>query len=227
MRPGPAAHPRLINHIRNRKSEEEKFEAEFAELLHAALAPTGTENAKHPIHSKNSDTTEPIHLDVSAEKHPLYVSSQELLERTQSMLKDCKKYQKKAKKLDLPESPNRAWEQDKAEAIRIICAAKKEATAEVENLLADVENDGKGSSNNKTRRSRKGSGSRGGGGGGGGAGSDGPLSDDVQLRQTLKAGRQAVDKEYGRKKMHGWGKMASRVEGAMGELVKALPSDAE
>lgn len=51
------------------------------------------------------------------------------------------------------------------------------------------------------------------------------IIEDVRLQQVLTMGRQAVEKEHGKREVYGWGKVACQVEKAMKGLVKALPDE--
>ncbi|BDD54656.1 hypothetical protein MAP00_000257 [Monascus purpureus] len=221
------------------KAEEEEFEAQFAELLTAALAPTGTGTSETAPFVLGNPDDERLRLDITADKHPLYIASKALLDSTQAMLKDCKKYLKQTKKLQVPDTPNAAWEQEQREAMRIISAAKVATAAEIEQLLNDEREKRKKKDVKKNKQKQKqekylgshdstkdqklshlpssieGEGGKG----------ESIIENDVRLQQVLTMGRQAVEKEHGKREVYGWGKVACQVEKAMKGLVKALPDE--
>lgn len=203
----------------DRKSEEEKFEAEFAELVAAALSPTGL---------KPSPTTESLPLDPTPDDHPLYILSKTLLDNLQALVEEYEALQEHIVKVRAPENPASAMEKDYEEARRIISVGKEASAAEIAKLLG-FEKKEKKEKKKKKRHRQKLSNKK-------SVGDDEHKNDDdgmeafdndPHLQATLKMGREEIVGKAGddRKKVYGWGKVASGAKKAMKAIIKALPDE--
>ncbi|KAL2001690.1 hypothetical protein VTN02DRAFT_1411 [Thermoascus thermophilus] len=207
------------------KSEQEKFETEFAELMAAALAPTG---------SKPLPSTEPLPIDPTPDNHPLYILSKTLLDNLHALVDEYEGLQAHTAKLraQAPENPASGMEKDHEEARRIITVGKEASAAEIERLLGlgKQKKDKKGKKRKRHERKRASKKSL--------AEDDHhdtnddgikeAFDKDVHVQAMLRMGREEIIKRDGNsrgRKAHGWGKVAHRAEKAMKALVKALSDE--
>ncbi|KAL2007816.1 hypothetical protein VTN00DRAFT_7798 [Thermoascus crustaceus] len=207
------------------KSEQEKFETEFAELMAAALAPTGL---------KPPPSTEPLPIDPIPDNHPLYILSKTLLDNLRALVDEYEGLQADIANLraQAPGNPASRMEKDYEEARRIITVGKEASAAEIEKLLGSEKQKKDKKEKKKKRHQQK-------------KASKKSLADnddhnknddgikeafdkDVHLQAMLKMGREEIMKKNGNsrvRKAYGWGKVAYRAEKAMKALVKALPDE--
>ncbi|RWQ97123.1 hypothetical protein C8Q69DRAFT_462421 [Paecilomyces variotii] len=190
------------------ETEDEEFNSQFAQLMAAALAPTGVEP---------SLSTDILPGDCTPENHPLYALSRSLVDRSKTLAHEYDKLSQYASNLKLPEDPRPVIEKDYEEVRRIIAAGRRASEAQIEKSLA---------SNEKGKKGRRGQTSALVGGDMGIK--DKVFEEDVHLQAMLKMGREELEKgddSRGKKKIYGWGKAVTRAQKAMKALVKVLPNE--
>lgn len=190
------------------ETEDEEFNSQFAQLMAAALAPTGVEP---------SLSTDILPGDCTPENHPLYALSRSLVDRSKTLVHEYDKLSQYASNLKLPEDPRPVIEKDYEEVRRIIAAGRRASEAQIEKSLA---------CNEKGKKGRRGQTSALVGGDMGIE--DKVFEEDVHLQAMLKMGREELEKgddSRGKKKIYGWGKAVTRAQKAMKALVKVLPNE--
>ncbi|KAJ9191731.1 hypothetical protein DTO164E3_8694 [Paecilomyces variotii] len=156
------------------ETEDAEFNSQFAQLMAAALAPTGVEP---------SLPTDILPGDYTPENHPLYALSRSLVDRSKTLAHEYDKLSQYASNLKLPEDPRPVIEKDYEEVRRVIAAGRRASEAQIEKSLA---------SNEKGKKGRRGQTSALVGGDMGIK--DKVFEEDVHLQAMLKMGREELEK---------------------------------
>ncbi|PGH03113.1 hypothetical protein GX51_04300 [Blastomyces parvus] len=199
--------------MRERESESEKFHSNIIALIGTALAPSGAKTSASAPGS--TAAVQKLDLeDVSSDKHPLYNRSQDLLQRTKSLVQECDDFKEYISNLEVPPDPTETWEQRCAETRRVIAIGAEASQVEIDRLLARKgdarKRDAKGEPAPKGEKAGRRVKAK-------------VFEKDEHLQAMLKIGKEKDALKE--KEPYGWGRMAHRMVRGMKALTKALPID--
>ncbi|OJD27430.1 hypothetical protein ACJ73_01173 [Blastomyces percursus] len=201
--------------MREREAESEKFHASIVALIGTALSPTGTKTSASAPGS--TAAVQKLDLeDISSDKHPLYNRSQELLQRTKSLVQECDDFTEYISNLEVPPDPAETWERACTEARRVIAIGAKASQSEIDRLLARKDDSRKRDANGEPAPKGKRGEKR--------AKAKAFEKDEEHLQVMLKIGKEK-DASLQETEPYGWGRMAHQMVKGMKALTKALPVD--